>query len=153
MGRIIKINIKGNYTLVPEGERVVTITSAKSIPSGLPKKIELTFTDNDTKGEIRQNIDLDNKTALFIFGLIVHYALGLEDGSDFDVITDTPKLIGKEIVVDVVHTEGSTPRDDGTYPKFANIKKILRSADNKPKEITENNTNIVNPRDTIINDL
>ena len=36
---MIKMNLKGNFKTVPEGERVLTITKAECTPSGKPNKI------------------------------------------------------------------------------------------------------------------
>ena len=43
----ITMNLKGNFKLVEEGERVLTITKAECTPSGKPNKMKVTFKDSE----------------------------------------------------------------------------------------------------------
>ena len=70
-------------------------------------------------------------------GFLCKVALNMEDAGEFDTITDTPKLIGKKLLANVKHTEGTTPKEDGTFPIFANIDKIISLAS------TASNTNTI----------
>ena len=149
--RTIKINLKGSFILIPEGERILTVKSAKATPSGDPKKIEIVFEDKESGGTLTQNVNLDNDTSIYVFSLIASYALGLIDGADFDIINDTPKLVGKKIKAEVKHVEGTKPREDGSLPIFANLGKIIGPVD---AEIPQHRNNIdVSPRQAIVDDL
>ena len=41
----ITLNLKNNFKLVEEGERVLKITKAEATPSGKPDKLKVTFQD------------------------------------------------------------------------------------------------------------
>ena len=148
--RTIKINLQG-YTRIPEGIKDLTIESAKATPSGDPKKIEIVFVDKLSGGKLTHKVNLDNNTSVYIFSLIVSYTLGLSDGADFDVINDTPKLVGKSIKAEVKHVEGTQPREDGTLPIFVNLGRIIGPVDETLPQHTHNTD--VSPRQAIIDDL
>ena len=120
----IKMNLKNNFKLVEEGERELTITKAECSPSGKPNKLTVTFQDTEG-GFITNRYNFDNDKSLFAMGKLLEVALGFEDGDEFDTKTDADKLIGKTILCEVVHTQGSKPNDDGELPTFANIKKTI----------------------------
>lgn len=124
----IKMNLKGNFKLVPEGERVLEITKAECKPSGKPNALVITFQDSEG-GIINNRYNFDNQGALFSMGMLVSTALGLQDGDDFDTKLDTPKLVGKKLVCEVVHNKGTKPNDDGELPTFANVKKVISLVD------------------------
>lgn len=143
----ITMNLKGNFKLVEEGERVLTITKAECTPSGKPNKMKVTFQDTDG-GFINSQYNFDNDKSLFAMGKMLEVALGFEDGDEFDTKTDTPKLIGKTLLCEVVHTQGTKPNDEGELPTFANIKKVL-SLVTEDGEVTSNNSS---PRSAIVDD-
>ena len=120
----IKMNLKGSFTLVPEGERVLTITKAECTPSGKPNKMKVTFQDTEG-GFINTQYNFDNDTSIWVMGKMLEIALGFEDGDEFDTKSDTQKLIGKKLLCEVVHTKGTKPNDKGELPTFANIKKTI----------------------------
>ena len=124
----ILFNIE-NYAPVDAGERVLVIKDAKCVPSGKPTKIELTFEDIDTKRTLKSSYNFSVDGAMRAFGFLCRTALDLPDMGEFDTTIDTPKLIGVKLVCEVVHTEGTQPREDGTLPVFANISKVLRRYD------------------------
>lgn len=143
----ITMNLKGNFKLVEEGERVLTITKAECTPSGKPNKMKVTFQDVDG-GYINSQYNFDNDKSLFAMGKMLEVALGFEDGDEFDTKTDTEKLINKQLLCEVVHTQGTKPNDDGELPTFANIKKVL-SLVTEDGEVTSNNSS---PRSAIVDD-
>ena len=112
------------YTPIDAGERVLIIKDAKCVPSGKPTKIELTFEDIDTKRTLKSGYSFSVDGAMRAFGFLCRTALNLPDMGEFDTIADTPKLIGKQLLCEVVHTEGTQAREDGTFPIFANISKV-----------------------------
>lgn len=124
----IKMNLKGNFKLVPEGERVLEITKAECKPSGKPNALVVTFQDSEG-GIINNRYNFDNQGALFSMGMLVSTALGLQDGDDFDTKLDTPKLVGKKLVCEVVHNQGTKPNDNGEVPTFVNVKKVISLVD------------------------
>lgn len=121
---LIKMNLKGNFTLVPEGERVLEITKAECTPSGKPDKMKVTFKDSDG-GFINSQYNFDNDKSLFAMGKLLETALGFEDGDEFDTKSDPKRLIGKKLLCEVVHTQGTKPNEDGELPTFANLKKTI----------------------------
>lgn len=143
----ITMNLKGNFKLVEEGERVLTITKAECTPSGKPNKMKVTFQDVDG-GYINSQYNFDNDKSLFAMGKMLEVALGFEDGDEFDTKTDTEKLINKKLLCEVVHTQGTKPNDEGELPTFANIKKVL-SLVTEDGEVTSNNSS---PRSAIVDD-
>lgn len=114
------------YKPVDAGERVLIIKEAKCTPSGKPSKIELTFEDNETKRTLKNNYSFTSEGGMRAFGFLCRIALNIPDMGEFDTTTDTPKLVGAKLVCEVVHTEGTQPREDGTLPIFANISRVLR---------------------------
>ena len=143
----IKMNLKSNFKVVPEGERVLEITKAECTPSGKPNKLKITFQDSEG-GFINSQYDFDNTTALFAMGKLLEVALGFEDGDEFDTKTHPQELVGKKILCEVKHSQGSKPNDDGELPTFANIKKVL-SLVTEDGEVTSNNSS---PRSAIVDD-
>lgn len=121
---LIKMNLKGNFTLVPEGERVLEITKAECTPSGKPDKMTVTFKDTDG-GLLTNRYTFDNDKSLFAMGKLLETALGFEDGDEFDTKSDPKRLIGKKLLCEVVHTQGTKPNEDGELPTFANLKKTI----------------------------
>lgn len=137
----IKMNLKGNFKLVPEGQRILEITKAECKPSGKPNALVVTFQDSEG-GIINNRYNFDNQGALFSMGMLVSTALGLQDGDDFDTKLDTPKLVGKKLLCEVVHTEGTKVDENGEVRTFANIKKV--------NELVEEDN--LSPRNAIAND-
>ena len=120
----IKMNLKGNFTLVPEGERVLTITKAECKPSGKPTNMKVTFQDSEG-GFINSQYNFDNDKSLFAMGKLLETALGFEDGDEFETKTDAERLIGKKLLCEVVHTQGTKPNENGELPTFANVRKTI----------------------------
>lgn len=121
---LIKMNLKNNFKLVEEGERVLEITKAECTPSGKPDKMKVTFKDSDG-GFINSQYNFDNDKSLFAMGKLLETALGFEDGDEFDTKSDPKRLIGKKLLCEVVHTQGTKPNEDGELPTFANLKKTI----------------------------
>lgn len=151
----IKFNLN-NYEPIPEGEQVLEITKAECKPSGKPTGCSVTF--KDAKGRMLTNkYDFNNPTGLTIFAILCRYALDIQDMEEFDTIIDTPKLVGKKIVCEIVHNQGTQAREDGTYPIFANIKKIVSGVEEVELiEMSEDDLlpkNMQTPRTQITNNI
>lgn len=138
----IKMNLNGNFKLCPEGERVLTITKAECKPSGKPDNMKVTFQDSEG-GFVNSKYDFTNDKSVWAMGMMLSKALELEDGDEFDTKTDTPKLIGKKLLCEVVHTEGTKPNDDGELPIFANIKKVIALVNDDTGEVEESPRNMI----------
>ena len=132
----IKMNLNGNFKLCPEGERVLTITKAECTPSGKPDKLKVTFQDSEG-GFVNSKYDFTNDKSVWAMGMMLSKALELEDGDEFDTKLDTPKLVGKKLLCEIVHTQGTKPNDDGELPTFANIKRVIALVDDETGEVTE----------------
>lgn len=135
----IKMNLKSNFKIVPEGERELKITKAEVRPSGKPNSLVVTFQDTEG-GFINNRYNFDNDKSLFALGKLLEVALGFEDGDEFDTKSDTERLVGKTILCEVVHTQGNKPNENGELPTFANIKKTISLVEE---------TNNTSPRNTI----
>lgn len=132
----IKMNLNGNFKLCPEGERVLTITKAECTPSGKPDKLKVTFQDSEG-GFVNSKYDFTNDKSVWAMGMMLSKALELDDGDEFDTKLDTPKLVGKKLLCEIVHTQGTKPNDDGELPTFANIKRVISLVDDETGEVTE----------------
>lgn len=143
----IRMNLKSNFKIVPEGERVLKITKAECTPSGKPNKMKVTFQDTDG-GFINSQYNFDNDKSLFAMGKMLETALQFEDGDEFDTKTDPAKLVGKVLLCEVVHTQGTKPNDEGELPTFANIKKTISLVEETTGEVKSSES----PRNIIADD-
>lgn len=128
---MIKINLKGGYKTVQEGERVLEITDAKVTPSGKPDKLVLNMKDVEDGATLINNYKFDNEISAWAMGVMLNIALGIEDGGEFDT-DDVEKLIGIKLLCEVAHSEynGKT---------YANVKRVLDVVGEKT-ETTTNTT-------------
>jgi len=141
-----------SFEPVPEGERTLTITKAECKPSGKPTAMHVTFKDLLTGRIINNRYDFNNPGGLTAMAILCRIALDLSDMDEFDTTTDTPKLVGKMLKCEVIHNEGTQPREDGTLPIFANIKKVISLVNNDNG--LPANTDNASPRQKIVgNDL
>lgn len=136
---LIKMNLQNSFVLVPEGERVLEITKAECKPSGKPTAMHVTFRDSEG-GFVNNRYDFSVPGAVTAMSIMINYALGLSDGDDFDTVKDTPKLVGKKLVCEVTHAEGSKPGKDGKIPVFANIGKVIGAYEETGEVITTTST-------------
>ena len=121
----IKLNLKGGFKTVQEGERVLEITSAKVSPSGKPNKLTLQMKDVEDGASLQNSYNLDNSTSVWAMGMLISTALDLNDGDEFD-LNEADKLVGIKLLCEVAHSE----YNDKTY---ANVKKVL-------SKVEDNNT-------------
>ena len=130
------MNLKSNFKLVPEGERKLTITKAEAKPSGKPTHMEVTFQDSEG-GFINNNYDFDR--AMYQLSVLCCTALGLKDGDEFDPREDAGKLVGKKVICEVIHRQGTKPNDKGEVPTFANITRVLSLVEEEKSEESPRN--------------
>ena len=119
----IKLNLKGGYKTVQEGQRVLEITSAKVSPSGKPTKLTLLMKDTEDGASLQNSYNFNNDTSVWAMGMMLSVALGLEDGDDFNT-DDCEKLVGIKLLCEVAHSEVN----DTTY---ANVKKVISRVDDE----------------------
>lgn len=118
---MIKLNLKGGFKTVQEGERTLEITEVKVTPSGAPEKIILTMKDFEDGASLQNTFNLKNERSVWALGLLLSIALGLEDGDSFDT-NDVNQLIGIKLLCEVAHSE----YNDRTY---ANVRKVIKRID------------------------
>ena len=90
--------------------------------------------------------DFNNDKGLFAMGMLCKVALQMADADEFDTANDTPKLVGKKLLCEVVHSQGTTMRDVGTYPTFANVRKTISLENDEEigaRNVIANNTNSI----------
>lgn len=120
----IKFNLEQReYKTIPAGDRVLEITKAECTPSGKPNKMTVTFKDTETGATNQSKYDFDNDKGLFAMAMLCQKALEIPDMDAFDT-KDAGLLVGKQLLCEVVHTEGTKPKEDGTFPIFANVRKV-----------------------------
>lgn len=143
----IKFNLEPReFKLCPAGERVLEITEARCTPSGKPTSLKVTFKDVETGAFLNSKYDFNNDKGLFAMGMLCKVALQMADADEFDTANDTPKLVGKKLLCEVVHSQGTTMRDDGTYPTFANVRKTISLENDEEigaRNVIANNTNSI----------
>lgn len=126
---MIKLNLKGGFKTVKEGERTLEITEVKVTPSGAPEKIVLTMKDVEDGASLQNTFSLKNERSVWAMGMLLSIALDLKDGDSFDT-NDVNQLIGIKLLCEVGHSE----YNDRTY---ANVKKVIKRVD-----IEENNSEV-----------
>ena len=124
----IKLNLKNNFKLVPEGQRILTVKNAEFRPAGVPKELRVTFEDLEG-GLINTRYDMTNDKSNWIMGIFISTALNLSSDEEEFETKDVGKLIGKKLLCEVVHRDGTKPNDNGKVPVFANINKIIKRID------------------------
>lgn len=134
----IKMNMTNNFKLVPEGERVMTITKSECTPSGKPNKWKVTFEDSEG-GFVNSQYDFSNDKSLFAMGKLLEVALDFEDGDEFDTQVHPKEVLNKKLLCKVEHRQGN----DST---FANITRVISRIEEDTK-INDNQS----PRNMIAN--
>lgn len=137
---IIKMNLKGNFPKIPEGERILEITNAECRPSGKPTRLEVTFKDSEGATLVNR---YDFERGAYQMGMLCSIVLGLHDGDDFDTVKDTPKLAGKKVLCEVVHNKGTKPNENGEFPTFVNIKKVISLVNDDTGEVIDSPRNAI----------
>lgn len=113
----IKLNLKGGFKTVQEGERVLEITKAECTPSGAPQKLVLNMKDVEDGASLINTYKFDNSTSVWAMGMMLNIALGLEDGATFNT-RDAKELEGIKLLCEITHSEynGKT---------YANVKRVI----------------------------
>ena len=125
----IKLNLKGGFKTVQEGERVLEITKAECTPSGAPQKLVLTMKDVEDGASLINTYKFDNSTSVWTMGMMLNIALGLEDGATFNT-RDAKELEGIKLLCEITHSEynGKT---------YANVKRVISKVDETTGVVNE----------------
>lgn len=142
----IKFDLQ-DFSPIEEGERLLTITDVKCTPSGKPTQMDVTFQEVGTKKILKNKYNFTNSGGLMAMGFLCRIALELPDMTEFDT-NDCSQLVGKTLKCEIVHTKGTQPREDGSFPIFANIKKIISLVKPETTNLVVDNVN-TSPRASI----
>lgn len=146
----VKFNLSREFKKIPEGEQVLTITDVVAKPKDAPKEITIEYTSSEGL-KLLDRCDF-NKT-LWKLSRLCQVVFNINDGDEMELDEIVKNLKGTQIKCEIVHTKGTQPREDGTYPTFVNINKILSvvevTEDDLPKAISQPK----NPRDEILSGL
>jgi hypothetical protein len=120
-----KVTGKGKpqgFRLMDEGEQVLHIESVTGLPRAKVTNVEVAFRNEDGI-PLKNKYDLtsDGGYAAFYFLVLNGLGVDLDEGDEFDI----DDLNDKYVLAEIVHKDGSKPRDDGTVAVFANIRKVL----------------------------
>lgn len=107
------------FRLLPEGVHDLMIGAVTATPRAKVQNVEVEFFDKDGL-KLVSRYNLDNKYGYAAFYRLVETGCGFVLDGEFDI----DNIIGKYVNVEVIHKDGTTPREDGTLPKFVNIKYV-----------------------------
>ena len=110
------------FRLMPEGEQTLHIEEVKGLPRDNVTMVEVAF--RNAEGiPLKNKYDLTNDGGYAAFYFLVLNGLGvdLDEGDEFDI----DDLEDKYVIVEIVHKEGTRPREDGSVAIFANIKAAI----------------------------
>lgn len=105
------------FRLMPEGEQTLKITKVAGLPRANVTNVDVEFVNADGI-KLKNKYDLTTDGGYAAFYYLVQNGCGIDLDGEFDIDT----LVGKYVLVEIVHREGSRPREDGTVAVFANIK-------------------------------
>lgn len=119
------------FVRVPEGEQIITITSAKAVPSGKPQYIEVEF-EHANGGKVKSTYDLAKEMGQIIFSILLRNTIGAIKTFDTD---NVGLLVGKSIVAEIAYTKAVNKNDPTKTVTFVNIKRIIGKAETPTTEI------------------
>jgi hypothetical protein len=130
MGTVTGKGKPKGFRLIPEGEQIVHIKNVKGLPRDNVSVVTMDMVNAEGlgfTGKYPQKYDLksDGGYAAFYFLVLNGLGVDLDEGDQFDI----DQLEDKFVEVDIVHKEGTKPREDGTFPIFANIKATIGPAE------------------------
>ena len=120
-------NVRGKgkpkgFRLMDEGEQVLHILEVKGLPRANVTNVEVKF-ENEEGIALNNKYDLtsDGGYAAFYYLVLNGMGVDLDEGDEFDI----DNLAGQFVLAEIVHKDGTRPRDDGTTATFANIKRVV----------------------------
>jgi hypothetical protein len=110
------------FRLMPEGQQNLHIVKVEGLPRANVELVKVKFVNED-------GITLDNKYdltsdggyAAFYYLVLNGLGVDLDEGDEFNI----DDLDDKYVLVEIVHKEGTKPREDGSVAVFANIKATI----------------------------
>lgn len=130
MATIIGRGKPQGFTIMPEGEQnlhiidVATASQVRSIDGrrqSTVTSVNITF-ENEAKQRLIAKYNLDFDGGYNALYYLILNGLGVDMASgEFDV----ENLKGKYVLCEIIHREGTKPKEDGTRPVFANIKRTI----------------------------
>jgi len=116
----VNFNRKPSFRIIPEGVQTLKITKVSGIPRAAVTSVTVSFATEDG---ITQDMkyDLTNQYSYNAFYYLVSNGCGFDLDGDFDI----DNMVGKYVEVEIRHRDGARPREDGTFPVFANIKRTI----------------------------
>lgn len=151
---MIKFNLNREFKRVQEGIRTLEITECTATPSGYPTEMRWTMRDVEDGATLQDRCNITEKsTNIWKISRIASVILNVNDGDSMDAVQLANSLIGKKVQCEIVHNQGTTAREDGTFPIYVNIKNVISAVEDAPIESMIPNTMIqsATPRNSIIN--
>ena len=110
------------FRLMPEGEQTLLITKAEGKPRADVQLVEVEFV-NAEGITLKNKYDLttDGGYAAFYYLVLNGLGVDLDEGDEFNI----DEMPGNYVKVEIVHKEGTKPREDGSVAVFANIRQTL----------------------------
>ena len=134
---MIKFNLSSNFKMVQEGNRTLEIVECTATPSGRPTEMKWTLKDVEDGATMKDSCNItDKSTNVWKLSRIVAPILNVQDGQEMDAKEVAEAIVGKKLLCEIVHNQGKTPREDGTYPTFANINKVISLVETAAPETT-----------------
>jgi hypothetical protein len=114
------------FKLIDEGVQTLHITNVKGLPRDNVTVVTMDMLNAEGlgfNGKYPQKYDLASQGgyAAFYFLVLNGFGIDLNEGDQFDI----DHLEDTYVEVEIVHKDGTNPRDDGTFPVFANIKSTI----------------------------
>lgn len=129
---------KGGFTLVPQGEQILTVTSAKAVPTARPETIVIEFSAPNG-GTVKSNFDLNRESSMVPLSIFIRLVFDNQSLSTFDT-AQLPQCVGKKIKAEIKHTIkdriSNGVKVEGQTSTFANISKFLEAIKEEPTPTT-----------------
>lgn len=114
------------FKMIPEGIQTLHITNVKGLPRDNVTTVTMDMLNADGlgfSGKYPQKYDLNSQGgyAAFYFLVLNGFGIDLKEGDSFDI----DRLEDTYVEVEIVHKDGTKPREDGTFPVFANVKSTI----------------------------
>jgi hypothetical protein len=123
--------MKSNFAMVPEGEQILTVTTAKLVPSGKPQMVQFVFT-HASGAKIPETFKFSSEKGMAILGKRCDIATGgtLPEGSDIDERDIPAMFMGKTFKAEVVHNLSGGK----TYSNIKYLKSLVDGGGYVPDE-------------------
>lgn len=137
---MIKFNLSSNFKMVQEGERTLEIVECTPTPSGHPTEMKWTLRDVEDGATMKDSCNItDKSTNVWKLSRIASAVLNVQDGQEMDAKELANALLNKKVLCEIVHNQGKQAREDGTFPTFANISKVISLVEDTNDTVTNDN--------------